>query len=193
MLILAAIAVLGALAGAGSWAAYGGITANTPNRFAAGTVALSDGDSGTALLSLSNAVPPATDNGCITVSYTGSLASTVRLYGTTTGTGLDPYLSLKVWRGSFSGAPPAFDSCATFTADTPNFVGAGAGVVYNGTLQGFPDTYGAGIVDLDGIGSAETWTATESHVYKLEVTLQSDVAAKGKNATQTFTWEARNT
>ena len=64
-------------------------------------------------------------------------------------------------------------------------------MVYNGTLQGFPDSYAAGIVDPPS-GGAEAWTNAEVHVYRFEVTLQSNVLAEGKNATQTFTWEARN-
>ena len=42
-------------------------------------------------------------------------------------------------------------------------------------------------------GRAESWTTGETHVYKLQVTLQDNIAAKGKSATQIFTWEARNT
>ena len=41
-------------------------------------------------------------------------------------------------------------------------------------------------------GSPETWTASEKHVYRIQVTLQNNAAAAGKNATQDFTWEARN-
>ena len=45
-------------------------------------------------LSLDNAGPGDTAVGCIRVSYSGSLSSQVRLYGSTTGTGLDPYLEM---------------------------------------------------------------------------------------------------
>jgi hypothetical protein len=192
VLILAAIVLVGALAGAQTWAAYDARTANGANSFASGTVALSDNDSGTALLSLANATPNATTSGCIRVTYAGTLASTVRLHGTTTGTGLDAYLVLKVTRGSFPGAPPAANACTGFAADATDYIGAGAGVVYNGTLLAFPDDYANGLVDPLP-GAPATWTASESHVYKLEVTLQDNVAAETKNATQTFTWEARNT
>src|SRR5687768_9296799 len=74
----------------------------TPNRRTggtAGTVALTDNDSGTAMFSMSNAKPGATDSGCITVTSTGTLPSLVKLYGTTTGTGLDAFLTLVVTRG----------------------------------------------------------------------------------------------
>jgi hypothetical protein len=192
VLILVAITVVAALAGAQTWAAFSATTASTADSFASGTVALADNDSGTATLSLSAALPGNSDSGCITVSYTGSLASAVRLYGTTIGTGLDAYLDLKVTRGGFSAAPPAFDSCTTFTADATNYIGSGSGVIYDGTLQGFPDDYAAGQVDPLA-ASPETWTTSETHVYKLQITLQNNPSAQGKTATQTFTWEARNT
>jgi predicted ribosomally synthesized peptide with SipW-like signal peptide len=191
-LVLAAIALLVAIAGAQTWAAYSATTASSDNSFASGTVALGDNDSDTALLTLSAATPGDSDTGCVTVSYTGSLASAVRLYGTTTGTGLDAYLDLKVTRGSFSGAPPAFDACTNFTPDATNYLGSGNGVIYNGTLLAYPDDHAAGVVDPP-TGGAESWTSGESHVYKLQVTLQNDIAAKSKSATQIFTWEARNT
>jgi hypothetical protein len=41
-------------------------------------------------------------------------------------------------------------------------------------------------------GGPESWTNGESHVYKLEVQLRHNLAAQGLNATQEFTWEARN-
>jgi len=41
-------------------------------------------------------------------------------------------------------------------------------------------------------GSPESWTTGESHVYRLDVTLQSNFAAQSKTAAQVFRWEARN-
>ena len=143
------------------------------------------------MLSFSGALPGATDAGCIKVIYSGSLSSNVRLYGTTTGSGLDQYLDLKITRGRFTGADPAFAECDGFEADSTDYIGAGQGVVYNGTVQNFPDDYANGRVDPTS-GSPETWTTGESHVYKIEVTLQNNLGAQGKNATQEFTWEARN-
>src|SRR5829696_5162970 len=67
----------------------------------------------------------------------GSLASTVRLYGTTGGSGLADYLNVKVTRGTQPA--PSFSSCAGFTADAADHRGLGAGVLYDGTLTGFAD------------------------------------------------------
>jgi hypothetical protein len=163
-------------------------TANPDNGFIAGTVTLSDNDLNTAMLGLSGAKPGDTDSSCIRVSYTGSLPSTVRLYGTTTGTGLDSYLTLTVTRGT---ASAGFDNCTGFTADATNYLGSGAGVIYTGTLQAFADDYAAGLIDPTA-GTPESWTTGETHDYKFVLTLVDNDSAQAKTATQTFTWEARN-
>jgi predicted ribosomally synthesized peptide with SipW-like signal peptide len=190
--VAVSLLVLGVLgvALAGTWSAFSATTDNEGNTFSAGTVTLSDNDADSALFSLSNAAGGSSDTGCITVTYTGSLASTVRLYGTTGGTGLDQYLDLEITRGSLPSTPD-FDSCDGFTADGTDYIGAGAGVIYNGTLQGYADDYDAGLVDPTS-GTPESWATLESHVYQIQVTVQDNDLAQGKNATQTFTWEARN-
>jgi hypothetical protein len=182
------VAVLVAGAGLATWAAFSSAASNSGNSFAAGSVSIADNDSGGAVLSLANARPGDSDTGCIVVTYTGSLPSTVRLYGQTGGTGLDAYLNLKITRGSI--ASPSFRSCTGFTADSTDYIGSGAGVVYNGTLQGFADTYAAGLQDAPG--SPATWVQNETHAYKLDLTLQNNSAAAGKSATQDFVWEAQN-
>jgi predicted ribosomally synthesized peptide with SipW-like signal peptide len=181
-LTLLLMAVIGGAAGVGTWSAFSSTTENTGNTFAAGTVIIGDSDGGgtSPMFTFANAKPGQADTpSCITVTYTGSLSSSVRLYGTTGGTGLDQYLDLVVTRGSGAGA---FDDCVGFVADS-------VGVVYSGLLQGFADGY-----DAPGIDDGEVWTNPESHQYKFEVTLRSDApnAAQGLNATQVFTWEARN-
>lgn len=65
-------------------------------------------------------------------------------------------------------------------------------MVYSGTLTGYPDTYATGLVDPTA-AAPESWTNPESHQYRFVVTVQDANAAQGRDATQTFTWEARNT
>jgi hypothetical protein len=178
------------LCAAWTWSAFSGTTANPGNAGTAGTVALTDNDSGSASFTLSDVAPGDTDTSCIQVTYTGSLPALVRLYGTTTGTGLDPYLTLEVTRGTGAGT---FDDCTGFTADATNYIGQGAGVVYNGTLTAFADDWTAGVVDPRTASVPEAWTTSEAHVYRLRLTVADNNSAQGKNMTQTFTWEARNT
>jgi hypothetical protein len=188
---LGVLALLIPAAGAVTFAAYTATTMNSGNAVEAGSVKLSNNGDGSSLMSLSGAVPGDTTSACIKVTYGGSLPSTVRLYGTTTGSGLDQYLDLKVTRGVYNPSDPAFKSCTNFQADGTNYIAAGNGVIYNGTLQGFADDYASGLVDPVS-GSPESWTNGEPHVYKVQVTVQSDFAAQNKDAAQTFKWEARN-
>ncbi len=183
------VGLIGAVAGVGTWSAFSATTSNDNNTFSAGTVNLADNDANSAMLSLSAASPGDSDTSCIEVGFSGTLASTVRLYGTTTGTGLDQYLDLTVTRGTLP-ATPAFDSCTNFTADATDYTGNGAGVVYKGTLQGYADSYTAGHVDPVA-ASPESWTNGEKHSYKFVVTVQNNDAAQGKSASQQFTWDAR--
>jgi hypothetical protein len=169
--------------------AFSSTATNSPGAVQAGSVALTDNDSGSAMLSLTSAVPGDSDTGCIEITYTGTLPAIVRLHGTTTGSGLDAYLSLTITRGTVSSG--TFDSCTTFSADATNYVGQGAGVVYSGTVQDFADSYAAGLGDPP-TGPTEAWATNEKHAYKVQVTLQNDTSAQGKNATQSFTWEAHN-
>jgi hypothetical protein len=170
-------------------AAFSSVTSNSGNSFDVGTVELTDNDSGTAMLSIAGGKPGDNDESCITVTYSGTLPSSVRLYGATAGTGLDQYLNLVVTRGT---GATAFDNCTGFTPDAANYTGNGAGVVYNGTLQGFPDSYAAGLIDQSALSTTEQWTTSESHDYKFRVVVQDNDGAQGLTATQAFTWEARN-
>jgi predicted ribosomally synthesized peptide with SipW-like signal peptide len=189
--------LVGVVAAIGTWSAFSSTTQNPGNSFTAGTVSLSDNDSDSAMFTVTGMVPGVTETGCIKVSYTGTLTSNVRLYGSTTGA-LGEYLNLKITRGVYTPSDPAFDSCTNFSADAANHIGAGPGVIYDGTVgltpgppEGYGDTFAEGLVD-PASGSPEAWQNPENHVYKFEITLQDNNSAQGLNATQVFTWEARN-
>jgi predicted ribosomally synthesized peptide with SipW-like signal peptide len=199
-LILFIIGLIGAVGGLATWSAFSSTTSNDSNDFATGSVTLTDNDSDAAMFNLSNAVPGDTVSKCIRVSYTGSLTSSVRLYGSVAGgTGLNQYLDLKVTRGSFSGAPPSGMACSdggsNFVADSATYSGgngAGAnGVMFDARMNNYPTSYAGAIVDAPD-GTPEAWTNPESHVYKIDVTVANDNNAANKTHEQTFTWEARN-
>lgn len=182
------LGVLGLVAGGGSYAAFSSSTENPGDSFAAGNVVLSDNDAGAALLSLTGAVPGDSTTRCITVTYDGSLPAAVRLYGSVSGA-LGSHLELTVTRGT--DAAPSFGSCSGFTADSADYVGAGSGVVYSGTLASYPSSYASGIVDPVP-GSPATWSISDAHTYRFMVSLNDDPAAQGQSASASFTWEARN-
>ena len=158
------------------------------NTFSTGTVIIGDNSGGSTLFTMSAADPDTSVSGCIKVTSTGSIGSTVRLYGTATG-GLGPYVNLTITRGTDSA--PSYASCTNFTADSTNYLGAGNGVIYSGTLAAFPASYGSAVVD-PATGSPRTWTQNESHSYRITATLANDNGAQGQSATASFTWEARN-
>ena len=145
-------------------------------------------DYGSAMLTLSNAAPGRTDEGCIRVTYAGSYSPTLRLYGSTSGTGLDEYLQLTVVRGTLSGSP---ESCTGFTPDAVDYTGAGPGVIFQDSLDEFPDEYEDGVVDPVE-GSEEIWTNGESHTYRFVVSVTDDNDAQGLTADQRFVFEARD-
>jgi Concanavalin A-like lectin/glucanases superfamily len=186
------VLLVGVVGGKGTWALFSADTENTGNRISSGSVALEDNDGGSALLSIPSGGQGASDTSCIKVTSKGSLPADVRLYGSTTGSGLDPYVSLMITRGTYSPSEPAAGSCTNFVPDSSTYLsGQSQGVVYAGTLQDFPDSFNAGLIDARA-ADPETWSNNESHVYKIQMTIGDDNAAAGKDATQGFTWEARN-
>jgi hypothetical protein len=183
------VGVLGGLAGLGVFGAFTSTTSNANNSFAAGTVVIGDNDANAALYTVSNAKPGTTASGCIKVTYTGSLASDVHLYTTSTIGSLGQYVDLTITPGTQTGSP-AFPSCTGFTADS-------GGPLYTGTLQNFAtakNSYANGVVDFPGT-TATSWATNDSVVYQFTTTLQSGApdAAQGlTTGSHAFTWEARN-
>jgi len=191
--LAATLGILGActaLAGTGTWSNLNATATNPSNSFAAGTVVIASNSGSTAALSLTNGKPGSVATGCIQVSYTGTLPSTVKLYGTGGGTGLDQYLNLVVTRGMF-GVTPAAGSCTGFVADTTNYVSQGAGVIYSGTVANWPASTATALTDPTAASPA-VWTANTSHAYQLQVTVLNNAAGQGLTGSQAFTFEAGN-
>ena len=183
--LLASVALVGLLlAGVAAvvQSAFTSTVRNSGNTFEAGSIALSGSvDRASALFDLDGLKPGAGASKCIKVTYdsTGALNSTVRLYGATTGALAQP-LKLKVVRGTFPGTPPAGGACTGFTP-------AAGAALFDGTLAGFPDDYGSGVVDTD-----TSWADNESAVYRIDVELADSDDAQGGTATHEFVFEARN-
>lgn len=149
-----------------------------------GPLALTDSAAGTAALYLEKAKPGTVEQSCLLVTFSGAVPVSLRMYGHTSGSGLDPYIDLTVTRGTLPSL--TVGSCSGFVPDGTNYVGAGPGVLYQGTLAAFPDEYAAALVD------PESWTDGERHAYKLRVSVRDHNDAQGRNATQSFVWEARS-
>ncbi|HMJ03763.1 MAG TPA: hypothetical protein VK506_12530, partial [Conexibacter sp.] len=135
--IAAALVLSAAVWSAGTWSAFDRTASSPGNSVRAGSVALADNAGGSPLLTLSGARSGSSVTSCTKVTYGGTVPATVRLYAVVGGSGLADDLTLVVTRGTISGTPAA-KSCTGFVADTTNYLGRGAGVIYNGTLAVFP-------------------------------------------------------
>lgn len=167
-----------------SQAAFSGTTDSSGN-WDAGTVALSD-DDGTGLVAFTNdtsMVPGNSDQACITATYDGDVASTVKLYGSTTFTStndLGQYLDLTVDEVTIGAG-----SCAT--PDTVTNIYTGTVSVNAGSFALLHNDWSDGL--------ASNWAPSTSgvtQVYRITVTVQDNNSAQSENTTATFTWEAQN-
>ncbi len=90
-------------------AAFSATTDNTGNAFVAGTVTLTDNDSGTAMFNVPNMTLNDSAVGCIEVTYSGTLDPLVKTYGASTaGDGLEDYLDLTIEGGPDGTVPYRF-------------------------------------------------------------------------------------
>ena len=180
LLTLVIVGAAGALASVGVFSAFSSTTSNPGNDFVAGTVTIGDNDADAASYDVSNAKPGDFEERCIKVTFSGSLASTVKLYrsGFSGGTGLDDYVDLAVTKGTGDQA-----DCSDFSGSTS---------VYSGELKDFPSSYGGGLSLTNGSGSA-SWSQNDAVTYRVRAMLQDDNNAQGLTAgTHSFSWEARN-
>jgi hypothetical protein len=167
-----------------SYSAFSATTSNPTSHWAAGDVVLADDDSSTAMFSVGNLEPSGTGSTCIAVTSTGSLPSTVKLYGTNASTtnGLSSYINLTVTQGTGGG----FGTCSGFTA-----LGTGSSV-YSGTLAAFASS----ATDFaSGLGTwAPTGSGAETRVFQFSYTVDPSTpnSTQGGTAAVGFTWEAQN-
>jgi hypothetical protein len=184
--VIASVPVALVASGAMVWqASYSAFTAKDTtavNNWAAGTVALSD-DASSAMFSVSNMKPGATGQKCVQVTSSGSLASAVKLYGTsyTTTNALAASITLVVEEGTGG----------TFAGGCTGFTIAGA-ATYNGLLSAF----GAKTTYATGVGTwAPTGTPPETRTYRFTYTLSASApdTVQGGTAAIAFTWESQNT
>ncbi|GAB2588885.1 hypothetical protein Aab01nite_42390 [Paractinoplanes abujensis] len=165
-----------------AWSAFRGGTANSGNQYAAGSVILTDNSGGQTMFTVTALRPGVAPSRCIRVTYEGTLPSTIKMVGATTGgTGLENYLMLSVTRGS--GVTGSFPGCTGFTPDATDYNSLGPGVLYSGTVATYP---AAGLTD-----PKLNWATNEAHWYQLSVDVLDSAAALGQTVTHTFSWDAR--
>lgn len=174
-----AVLASGGLVWQSSYSAFSATTANPTNNWAAGSVALADDDSNTAMFNASNLKPGSTGSKCIVVTSSGSLASTVKLYSTNYSTtkSLADNLDLKVEEGTGG----TFSSCTGFTAGSTVFTGTAA-------------AFGAKTDFASGVGTWAPNGGNATKTYKVTYTLNANTpdSAQGGTAAVGFTWESQN-
>lgn len=192
--VLAAAVPLGMVASGvlvwqASYAAFSGSTSNSGNTFSAGTVSLTDNDSGTALFTASGLKPGSSDTKCIKVTYNGDIAANVKMYvksgdlSNTTPGDLSPYLTFQVLEGTSTAA-----DCSDFATTATDYNAAGS----SGTTQTLSDFANTRTSFASGVGSFSA-APGDTKTYKITYWLQNDNNAQSKNASAKFTWEAQNT
>ena len=182
------LGLLACIAGAGVFSAFSSQTDNPGNVITAGTVTLADNDGGSALYALTAAKPGEGQTSCIKVTYSGSLAATVRLMTPSTIGELGPFVNLKIEPGTQ--ATSTFPSCTGFTPDS-------GGALFEGTLSAFAtehNSYATGVTDFPGT-SATKWVTSDSVVYRVTATLSASApdSAQGKTTgSHILRWEAQS-
>jgi hypothetical protein len=123
---------------------------------------------------------------CLNVQSTGDLSSQVRIFSNlsfTPSLAASAY-SFKIVRGT---GTTAFGDCTGFVADATNYIGAGAGVIWNGTADTFASTYPSGLLEPTP-GSPRMWTPGESHDYQFVVTIGSNILGAGSQMSGDWQW-----
>jgi len=185
--LLVGLTAAAMLAGGGVFAAFSATTSNPGNSISAGSVAIGDNDGADVAMYTAGALgdlapgDPAVVR-CIKVSYTGTLAATVKLFvsnGITNGGSFD----VTIERGTQTTG--SFPNCGDFAATS---------TAYTGTLAGLGTSYAGGI---DGKAAAATWANGDSVAYRFTLSVHDDPTANAHTSVQnsgahTFTWEAHS-
>ncbi|GGJ94290.1 hypothetical protein GCM10010123_25170 [Pilimelia anulata] len=165
---------------------FSATTSNPGIAFAMGSLSLSDNDSGVALFTVSGMAPGQTASNCIVISYTGAIASTVKLYtanynatdGAADGATAPNWLRMHIQVGTGTcGAPVGLTS-----------VTAGAPGDTMTTVSGktnFGNGYGTGWTNATG---------GDTRVFRFTYTLDSAApnTAQSDGITTDFVWEAQS-
>lgn len=165
-----------------SSAAFSDTTTPGDETWSAAEVQLSDDNWGEATFASSDMVPADTDQACIDVTYDGTVASNVKLHGSTTTstTDLGEYLNVTIEEVTVTD-----DDCAGAAVD---------GELFNGDLAVNTGSFAVAHPDwTDGLDSTFAPDgAGQVQTYRFTVTLADDNNAQGLDTTATFTWEAQN-
>src|SRR3954468_2736988 len=171
--ILASVAVvttLGSFAALGVYSAFSDTTQNDNNRIKAGTVDISANDT-SPLYSVGTSAPGAKpgdgDEHCITVTYSGSLPATVKMYRTGALGSLAQYVDLTITKGA-----------STYPYNCTGFTPAAGGTLFSAKLDTFvPSSFTNGLALTDPTGDP-VWNTNEAVTYKIRGELANNNLAQ---------------
>lgn len=173
---VAGVLLSGAIIWDASGSAFVASTPNPQNNWAAGTVAISDDDGGSALFSATGIQPGDTGSKCILVTYGGNTPTTgVRLWvQSLTGT-LAPYLTVTLEQGTGG----TYAGCGSFAAEV-----TAPGVTMS-SLAAARTNWST------GFGTWAPTAAAQTKAYRISWSIAADNNAAGKTAGLTLRWEAQ--
>jgi hypothetical protein len=168
-----------------SHAAFSAATDSPTSNWTSGTLSLTDDDASSALFTAAGLRPGASGTKCIVVTSSATLASAVKLYGTTYSTtnAVGSYVNLVIDEGdggSFSTSGPA--SCSGFTFASNDFTGTLASFAASRTSF------------ANGLSSWAPGSSTDSKTFRFAYSVDAATpnSAQGGSAAVGFTWEAQN-
>lgn len=176
----------GLLSGALVWrstgAAFTDTTGNTGNQWHSGQVSITSAP-GSALFALggANLRPGDTADQCVTVTYTGNVLATIKLYQNAyTASGLAQYIQMTVLRRDGTGAADCSDWAGLANQST---VTTSSDLVWLSTNA---NTYATGL-------GAWTASTTTTKTYRFTYTLSSSAPNSAQSSTTgaSYTWEAQ--
>ncbi len=166
-----------------SRAVFSDTTDNTGNSFNAGTVTLTDDDSGSVLFNVTM-LPGDTVQNCIIVTYSGTTVdpSAVKIYsgGYTDSGNFGDYLDIRIEEGSGG----SFGNCGGFLLENT--------IEPIGALVGWDTTH---FNYSNGAGAWDPSTTPDSKTYRITVTLDATTpnAEQGESVTAlSFIWEVQS-
>lgn len=187
LLSLTIVGIVGAVAGTGAFSAFSKTTQNDNNTITAGNVTITDNDANAAAYSLPTAKPGDTASRCIIVTFSGNLASSVKLYRSafSGSTGLESNVDLAVTKGTGSAS-----NCSDFTP-----AASGSAVFASAALSTFSATSWSNGISLTNAAGSSTWNNGDAVTYKIQATLQAATPSTSQSlttGTHSFVWEAQN-
>jgi hypothetical protein len=179
-----AILLAGSMVWQGSNAAFTAETHNNGNNWDAGSLLLTDDDSGGAMFGVTNMVPGSTGSKCIVVTASSTVAGVVKTYvSSLTAGGLEDNITMLVEQGTGG----TFASCTGFTAaanhaaEPLSTIFTDHGSFANGVLAW---TKGAGVETKT---YKFTWTFDVGSMTEAEIN-----ALQGTDVGANFEWELQN-